>query len=45
MNIKKKDRRLKEQFINGNKYDDIMNEIIRKLTAIKRTNGITCKKY
>ena len=32
---KEKDRRLKEQFINGINNDNIMTELIRELTAIK----------
>ena len=39
----KKDRRLKLQLINGINDDDIMTEIRRQLTAIKKTNEITNK--
>ena len=41
MNVgnKEKDSRLKELFINGIN-DDIMTEVIRELTAIKKTNEI-----
>ena len=34
--LKEKDRQLKEQFINGKNDDDMMSEIIRELTTIKR---------
>ena len=40
---KEKDRRLKEQFINGINDDDMMTEIIRELPTIKNTNEITSK--
>ena len=33
---KDKDRKLKEQFINGINYNDMMTEIKRKLTTIRR---------
>ena len=32
------DRRLKEQFINGIKHEDVMAEIMRDLTTIKKNN-------
>ena len=38
---KGKDRRLKEQFINGINDGDMMTKIIGELTTIKKTNGIT----
>ena len=43
MNVgQNKDRRLKEQFINGiNDY--MMTEIVRELTAIKKINEIISK--
>ena len=40
---KERDRRLKEQFINGINDDDMITENIRELTVIKRTNEITSK--
>ena len=44
--IKKKDRILKGKFIYGKIDDDIVAEIIRELTAMKKTNEITseCKR-
>ena len=41
-NKKKKDRRLKEQFMNGINDTDMMTEI-RQLAVIKRTNEVTSK--
>ena len=41
---KEKDRRFKEQFIDGIGDNDMMTEIIRELTAIKKTNEITSKR-
>ena len=38
---KEKDRRLKEQFINGINDEDMMTEIIRELTKIQKTNEVT----
>ena len=38
---KEKVRKLKELFINGMNDDDMMTEIIRELTTIKKTNEIT----
>ena len=38
---KEKDRRLKEQFINDINDDNMMTEILRKLTIIKGTNDLT----
>ena len=38
---KERDRRLKEQFINGFNYNDIMTKIITKLAVIEKTNKIT----
>ena len=38
---KEKDRRLKELFGNDINVDDMIAEIIRELTAIKKTNEIT----
>ena len=42
---KEKDRKLKEQFIDGINDNDMMTEIIRELTAIKKTNEIPVTKY
>ena len=38
---KEKDRRLKEQFINGINDDKMMAEIIGELTTVKKTTEIT----
>ena len=38
-------RRLKEQFINGIKDDDMMNEIVGDLAMIKRTNEVTIEQF
>ena len=40
---KEKDRKLKEQFTNGINDDDMMTEIIRELTTIKKTKEVTCQ--
>ena len=40
-NTEKRDRRLKDQFINGIVNDDVMIEIIRELTILKTMNDIT----
>ena len=40
MRNKEKDRRLEEKFISGLNNGDIITEIIRELTAIKKTNEI-----
>ena len=37
---KEKDRRLQEQFINGKTDNDMMTNIIRELTTIKKTDEI-----
>ena len=38
---KEKDRRLKDQFINGINNDYIMTECYRELTVVKKTSEIT----
>ena len=38
---KEKDRRLKEQFINGINDDEMKTEIIWELNAVKKTSEIT----
>ena len=43
MGIQRKDWRLKEQFMNSIKDNDMMTKIIRELTMIKKTNKITCE--
>ena len=40
---RQRDRKLKEQFLSGIIYEEIMTEIIRELTAIKETNKVTCE--
>ena len=40
---KERDKKLKEQFINGINDDDLMMKITRELTVIKKTNEITSK--
>ena len=39
--VHKNDRILKEQFVNGINDDDMMTDIIREWTAIKKTNEVT----
>ena len=41
VNIKRKGRILKEQFINGINNDEMMTEIIWELTTIRKTSEIT----
>ena len=41
---KERDRRIKDQFINGINDDEIMIEIIKGVTAIKNTNEIPSDK-
>ena len=40
---KEKDRRLKEQFINGVSDKEMMAEITSEFSTIKETNKVTCE--
>ena len=39
--IKRKERQVKEKIINGINNDDMMTEIIRKLTAVEKVCDVT----